>query len=434
MLRSEVTVEEVLRLLPGLEELEVLRLRLMGAAIPDPSRAWDSSSAFSTVDKRILSPGDVESAVAAAELALREYVTSLHDGLRPLFQSFFAGDSDGAARRLIELGERQEEAGRVRGAREFYRSALRLALPLPNKGAQALALRRIGRVSLAMGDLREASSYYERSTELARDSGDVHGEVVARIGAGNAFTWQGRWLEAEQGYRAALALADGSGEGSLELERGQIFNNLGNVATRLERVDEAEGWFARALAIWKTVPSPLDVAVCYHNLAHLRVFQGRLDEARAAYERALAPPVPLTFRAVAASDLAELSRQEGHLTLAEDWARVAEEHAIAAGSPYALGRMYHGRGNIARARGDADGFTFFEKALEIARDKGYRSLEAETLADYAELRIQTGGAEEALAYLEHAREVFHDVGAVHDRARVEAAIRRLTASGAVAEE
>jgi tetratricopeptide (TPR) repeat protein len=432
--RSEATVEEVLRLLPGLEELEFLRLRLIGSAVPDPNRAWDSSSDYATVDKRILRPADVEGAVTQAEEALRDYVALLHDGLRPFFHAFFAGDADAAARHLVAMGERQEEVGRARNAREFYRAALRLSLPLADKGAQVLALRRIGRVSLALGDFPEAASHYERSDELALDSGDLHGQVVARTGAANVLTWQGRWLEAERRYLAALRLAGEGDSETLQLERGQIFNNLANVATRLERVDEAEGWFARASATWQAVSSPQDLAVCLHNEAHLRVLQGRSAEARVVYERALALPVSAAMRASVATDLAELSRQEGHLTLAEDWARVAEEHAIAAGSPYALGRMYHGRGNIARARGDADGFTFFEKALEIARDKGYRSLEAETLADYAELRIQTGGAEEALAYLEHAREVFHDVGAVHDRARVEAAIRRLTASGAVAEE
>jgi tetratricopeptide (TPR) repeat protein len=432
--RSEATVEEVLRLLPGLEELETLRLSLIGAAVPDPDRAWDSSSAYATVDKRILRPADVEAAVAHAEAALIDYVTSLHGGLRPFFQSFFAGDPDTAAGHLVALGERQEDLGRARNAREFYRAALRLSLPLPDKRTQVLALRRIGRVSLLLGDFPEAASHYERSDELAHDSGDLHGQVVARTGSANVLLWQGRWLEAETRYMGALKLAGEWESETLKLERGQIFNNLGNVCTRLERVDEAEAWFARAFATWETVSSPQDLAVCLHNHAHLRVLQGRSAEARLVYERALALPVSAAMRASVATDLAEVSRQEGHLTLAEDWARVAEEHAIAAGSPYSLGRMYHGRGNIARARGDADGFTFFEKALEIARDKGYRSLEAETLADYAELRIQTGGAEEALAYLEHAREVFHDVGAVHDRARVEAAIRRLTASGAVAEE
>lgn len=415
-------------MLPALDELEVLRLRLIRAASPDSRRAWDSSSAYATVDKRILSPEDVERSVEEAEAALRDYVASLHDGLRPLFRSYFTGDFDSAARHLVALGEHHEDAGRVRSARECYRAALRLSLPLPDKGAQVLALRRIARVSLALGEFRDAVAHYDRSAELARHSGDLHAEVVARIGAGNVSNWQDRWPEAERSYLEALRVAEEAG--GLELERGQIFNNLGSVTTRLQRTEEAEEWFDRAFTVWTTVESPLDLSVCLHNQGHLRAMQGRRAEARATYERALALPVPSSLRALISADMAELLSEEGHLTLAEDRARAAEEHAIASGSPYALGRMYYTRGNLARVRGDVDGFTFFEKALEIARDKGYPYLEAETLAQYADLRLRTGGVEEAQAYLERARDMFRELGATQDLSRAEEALSRLSSSEA----
>lgn len=410
-------------MLPALDELEVLRLRLIGAASPDSRRTWDSSSAYATVDKRILTPSEVERSVEEAGVALRDYVASLHDGLRPLFRSFFSGDIDSAARHLIALGESHEDAGRVRSARECYRAALRLSLPLPDKGAQVLALRRIARVSLALGEFRDAAAHYQRSAELARHAGDLHAEVVARIGAGNVSNWQDRWPEAERYYLEALRVAEEVG--GLELEKGQIFNNLGSVTTRLQRLDEAEEWFERGIATWNLVPSTVDLSVCLHNQGHLRVLQGRRADALALYERALALTVPSTFRALISSDIAELLSEDGHLTLAEDRTRAAEEHAIASGSPYALGRMYYARGNLARVRGDVDGFTFFEKALEIARDKGYPYLEAETLAQYADLRLKTGGVEEAQAYLESARDIFCDLGAVRDHNRAQEALARL---------
>jgi len=114
---------------------------------------------------------------------------------------------------------------------------------------------------------------------------------------------------------------------------------------------------------------------------------------------------------------------------AEQWGREAEEHAIAARSPYHLARMYQGRGNIARARRDEGGFTFFEKALQIARDKGYRLLEGETLLEYALLRSQSGETEEAQAYLECARDIFVELGTVHEQVRAEQALRDLTGGG-----
>jgi tetratricopeptide (TPR) repeat protein len=423
--RSDAAVEEVLALLPPLDDLEVLRLRLISYAQPDPRRTWDSSSAFATVDKRILSPDEIDRALDDAEAALREYVASLHQGLRPVLRSFFESDFDAAARHLVALGEQHEEMGRVRSAHQCYGAALRVSLPLAEKGAQVLALRRVGRISLALGEFQEAASHYERSAELARDSADLHGEVIARTGRANVYFWQGRWPEAEAACRAVLALTDTAPKGTLELERGYLFNNLANVSTRLERIADAEEWFERALAIWNVHSSPQDLAVCLHNLAHLRALQGRTDEASTIYERAFQLPITPTLRVAIAVDIAELRLKQGHVTQAEEWAHVAEEHAIAAASPYLLVRFYHSRGNIARSRGDADGFTLYEKALEIARAKGYTYLEAETLADYAELRLQTGGVEEAQAYLERACEMFAELGAVKDQARAEEALARL---------
>jgi tetratricopeptide (TPR) repeat protein len=425
--RPEATIEELLGLIPELDELEVLRLRLVATAVRDPGKEWDSSSAYTTIDKRLVTPEAAERAIAEAEQALHDHVTALHRGLRPFFESFFSGDRSEAARHLIALGEEMEESGRAMAARRCYRAALSVSLPLPGKGSQVLALRRIARVSLNVGDFQEAAAYYERSAELARDSGDVPAEVVARTGLGNVLSWQGRWAEAEQNYHDALALTDGD-TGSLTLERGQIYNNLANLTTRLHRLDEAEGWFESAFRVWESFTSPVDLAICNHNHAHLREAQERWDDARRSYEAALKQPVSSTIRAIVATDFAEWWLHEGYLTQAEEWARVAEEHAIASGSPYTLGHMYRGRGNLARAAGEVDGLTFYEKALEIARTKQYPLLEGETLLDYAALRSQNGGAEEAIAYLERASELFREQGAVGELARAQAALNELHAA------
>ncbi|HEY7768963.1 MAG TPA: tetratricopeptide repeat protein [Longimicrobium sp.] len=300
-----------------------------------------------------------------------------------------------------------------------------MSLPLADKSLQVLALRRMGRVALALAHLPEATSYYERSAELARDSGDVRAEVAARTGVGNVRMYQGRWPDAERIYREALDLAQTVDSSDATLELGQLYNNLGSATTRTGELDEAEQWLERALAVWEEVKSPIDQGVCLMNLGHLRENQERLAETQEAYEAALALPVPTSFKSLAAADLADIYLKEGFVTRAEEMARVAEEHAIAASSPYSLAYMYRNRGNLARARGHEDGFTFYEKALEIARAKGYPSLEADTLADYAELRRVTGGVEEAEAYLERARDIFAQLGASQNAARVQRSLDAL---------
>lgn len=426
MTRSSATLEELFCLLPELEELEVFRLTLVGLAVPNPGKEWDSSTAYATIDKRIVTVDRLESAIDESEKALHEYISSLHAVLRPLFRSYWSGSNGDTASHLIDLGDRQEKEGMYRKARQCYDVALTLSLPLADKGPQIQALRKIARVALALGDLQEALSYYQRSAELASDAGDAHAEIVARTGLGNVRLWQGRWAEAESCYKEALTLVErAEDDASVLLERGQLYNNLGTSATRQMRLEEANAWFTQALGIWRTLPSPFDLAVCHHNTGLLRDIQGRREEARQIYHHALSLPIPSGMWAGIAIDLAESYLRDGHMSQAEHWGRAAEERAIATRSPYFLGRMYHGRGTIARARGDDGGFTFFEKALQIAREKEYRFLEAEILVDYALLRIQSGEAEEAQAYLEQARGTFQELGAVHELERAEQALRTL---------
>jgi tetratricopeptide (TPR) repeat protein len=296
-------------------------------------------------------------------------------------------------------------------------------------------LRKIARVALSLGGFQEALSYYQRCAELAQDSADLHAEIIARTGSGNVRLWQGRWADAECCYLEVLGLLDAAdSQDRFLLERAQLYNNLGNAATRQMQLSEAEAWFEKALEVWAIVQSPFDRAVCYHNKALLRDVQGRREEARECYLQALELPIPSGMWAGIAIDLAESYLRDGHASQAEELGRAAEERAISARSPYFLGRMYHGRGNIARALGDDGGFTFFEKALQIAREKGYPLLEGEALVDYARLRIQTGGEEEAQAYLDRAREIFTETGAIHELSRVEQVSQELRKLLAVSNE
>jgi tetratricopeptide (TPR) repeat protein len=424
--QAPMTLERLFHLLPDLEEVEELRLSFVDASVPDPETRWDSARAYVTIDKRVVSPALIEQVISDAEEEAHQYVARLFSSVRPLLRTLWNGDDAEAATHLIELGERQEQCGRYRKARQCFQTALAVSLPLTDKQPQIVALRRIGRVALSLGELQEALQHYQRSCELARNARELHGEVVAQTGCGNVLAVQGRWDEAEQCYRSALRRAAGSDEAeSYRIERAQLYNNLGMVATRQGRAEQAEIWFQKALAIWSDASSPADLAICYHNQALLREQLGRREEARRILDQALDLPIPLALRATIEIDLAESFLADGQLSQAVRLGREAEEHAIAARSPYYLAHVYRGLGNIARASGDEDGFTFFEKSLQIARQKDYRLVEGETLVDYARLRTRMGEFEEAQAYLEQARQIFSALGAVQEHARAEAGLRDL---------
>jgi tetratricopeptide (TPR) repeat protein len=424
-MRAHVALEEIDRLLPRLEELEGLRGGLTTAAVPDPQKEWASSRAYATIDKRVLTCEVVERTLDEAEAAVKEQVSTLFGGLRALVKHHWRGEEAAAAQDLISLGEAEESRSQFVRARTLYCAALTASLPLADKSPQILALRRIARALFNEGQLNDGREYYARSAELARAAGEVRSEIIARTGIGNVLVFQGRWAEATAAYQSALLLLETANGSAYALERGHLYNNLGMVHVRTGELDEAEKWLSLGRELWSRLDSPVDSAIWGHVMGLLRTQQGQLDEARDVLLRAIALPVPPTIRSVIATDLSDLYLREGLLTQAEQWGREAETYAIASGSPYQISHMYAGLGNIARARGDDGGITFFEKAVETARVNGQGIAEGEALTDYALLRASMGQPDEAQAYLERAREIFVELGAAHDLARVEEALESI---------
>jgi tetratricopeptide (TPR) repeat protein len=406
---SSLPLEGIFRLLPDVAELEDLRQSLLSRASRDPTKEWSRAGIYSTLDKRLLDGADVRQAIDETAASAVEQAERLHAVCGQVCEAALAGDEAGAARALIDLAEADERNGRFARASSILDAALSLSLPFHDKGLQLLALRRIARVLRGRGDLSEALLYYDRSRELASATGDTYGEVVALIGAGTVMSLQGKWALAEESSTAALGLLTRE-PGAHLLELGQVYNNLGAMATRLGRFGDAEGRFALATELWARVDSPHDLAVCRYNLGILRARQGRPGAAMEMYEHALALGIPAAFRTVIAIELAQLYAEQGDSTAAQDWAWEAEKQAIASRSPYALGNMYLGLGKIARLTDQEAGFVFHEKALEIARRTSLSLLEAETLLDYGLLRQQIGETDEASNYLKRAREIFIQLG------------------------
>lgn len=428
MERAHATVDELCRLFPDLEELEYLCLGIAASAHLDAERKWSKSGVFSTMDGRVVSPDEVQRVVKEAEAKLHQHITTTFAALHPVLRAFWAGDTAGAALALIGVGDAQEQAGRIRKALECFQAAFRLALPLPDKSAQIIALRRMGRMEKVLGNLQEAAAHYHRSAGLARDTNDAKNEVIARTGYGNVLLLQERWPEAEASYRTALECVEAATDpNDLLPERAQLLYNSGTAFTQQGRFDEAEQVLDLAQQILLGLDSPADLAICYHCRGTLRRMQQRPEEGREFFQTALELDAAPSIRAVIALDLAQAYLADGFVSDAIRHARKAEGYALAARSPYSIGETYRGLGVIGRARGEESAIVFFEKALQIARDKEYPLLEGETLLEYAALRTRMGDLEEARAYLLRAAEVFEEIGSEHEKNLAQQALTGLPA-------
>lgn len=416
----------LLTLVPEVEVLEGLRFALARHALTDPSHEWSDVADTGTIDVRVLDRGAVIAAVAEAAAEARQEIEAIYSAVGEALAAALDGSPADAAERLITAGAEREENGRYTAALRFFRAAYEASLPIGDRHAEIVALRRMGRLLISSGEVAQAESCYRRSAELAHDLGETREEVIARTGLGNVYLRTGQSVAAEEAYREALALVEASGGEGLEKERAQLMNNLAQISVMMGRLDEAHDWIRTAADLWQKVHSPTDFAVHNAASAHVAWAEGDLPRARDSYQRALDHDPPDLLRAAYAIDLANVYLELGDVTAARQYGREAEQAALSAGSVGYLTEVYRGLGNIARDSG-GEPVALYEKSLEIARKNGLRLSEAETLIDYARLQRATGNEEEGRAFLEYAVDLLDDLGAAADARRAREELDRTPA-------
>lgn len=408
-----VTLDRLLRCLPELPAVAPLREALLAASVPDPSKRWASSAAYATYDKRVVDATDLAQVVTSAQQDAQAQVDALFGGLAELLNAASSGDDAGAARHLVQLGERAEAEDRPHTALAFYRTALKLAAPQVERAPLILALRRTARAHLALGEPAEALAFYRASAEDAAASGDTASAVIAGTGIGNVLAFQGRWADAESAYQGAY-------DAALNVDdrlRAQLCVNLSLVAREQQRLEEAEAWLEQARGAWERM-SDGDRSVWWNNQGLLSMERGDHERAAKAFEAALDCAGGHFDRAMIYDNRAELAARLQHLSDAIDLSRKAEEHALAAGAPRALAEVYVRMGKLCGLNRDANGVTFFEKALELCRAGQYPLLEGTAHLEYGLFRQSLSEHDDAQPHLLRAREIFRDLGSERMAARV----------------
>ena len=163
---------------------------------------------------------------------------------------------------------------------------------------------------------------------------------------------RGRLDEAEDWYRKSLAidieLADKAGIAS-------TYHQLGVVAQYRGRPDEAEDWYRKSLAIKEEYGGRPSIAISYHQLGMVAQHRGRLDEAEDWYRKSLAIDIELADKAGIAStyhQLGVVAQYRGRLDEAEEWYReslaIKEQLDDTAGMAFSFGQL----GLLAEDRGE----------------------------------------------------------------------------------
>jgi tetratricopeptide (TPR) repeat protein len=334
------------------------------------------------------------------------------------------GDWAGAARALVAAGEAEESARRLPQAAQLYRRALELGRKPRDRRAEGLAWRRLGRVLRLSGRLDDAATHYRRGLEVADAEGDLEGVVIAAQGLGNVAVDRGLWDEAGRWYEDGLAKLDGA---SPSLLHWQLCNNLAVAALRSGRLDESEAWLRRAEQLGAALGAEASPAIVENNRGRLHAARGDDAAAETSYRRALDAVEGGFTRCRLLVNLAETLLRRGAVTEAEAAARRAEAAAIEYRLAQPLADAYRVLGQIARHRGDAEGFLFFEQALDLCREYALPEVEyAATQYEYGLSEAALGLGESARARFERAREIFQRLGSLAEVQRASEALARLS--------
>ena len=411
-------IDHALKALPEVDDLVHLREALISTALEDRERAWDAI-AYATVETRLADPAALEARVAElAERARARVEAVLRHSVRSL-RALQAGDEAEAARALAAAGEVEEDEGRLDAAEGFYRQALALGRRPRDRSVEGLALRRLGRVARERGRLDEALRFYMAGYDVAAAQRDVEGAIVGCQGAGNVYVDQGMWEDAQVWYGRGLEMLGTDPPPSRLL--WQLRSNLAVVARRTGDLDGSADWLDQADAAVQALGDAAGILPVENGRARLLMERGRLDEAEAAFRRSLEGQGTPALRGAVLTNLAECLLARGKLRESEAASRELEQIAVVHGLTPLLPHVYRGLGAVARARSDAEGFVFFEQALDLCRGPGMPPVElAATQHEYARFDAHAGRLESAAARLEEALALFRRLGMRAETERAEA--------------
>lgn len=206
--------------------------------------------------------------------------------------------------------------------------------------------------------------------------------------------------DAERAYRkilAALAVLPASAS-QKSLMAGQYLQ-LGRVNQLRGRLDEAEDWCRRSLAIWEELGDRQFIAGIYYQLGMVSQDRGRLDEAEDWLRKSLASNEEFGDRdlmAITYHQLGWVAQDRGRLDDAEDWYRrslaVSEERDNRSG----IASSYHHLGNVAyeRERLD-DAEEWYRRSLAVSEELGDRRIMGITYHQLGQIAQDRGRLDEA---------------------------------------
>ncbi len=379
--------EEVRPLIPDIEELEPLVERLIRLSEPDPGSRWAGSGALATLGSRLVDPSHLEAAVPDLIEEVRSRTEEILTATVRALGLCSSHEPEAAVPLLAEAAQRELERGRLRAAYALSASALRVADHLLDRRVALQAYLVVARVRRIEGRLDESRVAYGAALDLARRAEQTLQAATAAIGLGNLEVDHHDWIAARRWYDVAEELLGGATD--VPPHRWHLALNRCILAREEGDLDAAEGFLAKARALSHGDPDA--VPIVSNARGQLLFARNELRAAESAFREALTHVRAADARITIRVNLAETLVARGHLILAQDEARAAEEDALAHGVTSRLPEVYRMLGEVAAAAGLPDAFLFFEQALEVIDSRALPLAERiRVLEAYANFHARNG--------------------------------------------
>ncbi|MEM7587721.1 MAG: tetratricopeptide repeat protein, partial [Acidobacteriota bacterium] len=334
-------------------------------------------------ERRPTTPQDRQRAEAAALLAGK---ADLPRALE-LWQAL--GDDFWQAETLYRLGAAAQEPAAALSAYERS-AALYAAAGDPRQ--QGFVLNQIGVLHHRDGRPEQAIARLEQALDVQRSAGARLGEAISSINLGQIRRTQGRYHEAQQLYRQALEALD---EQRDRLQRAQTFHNLGVLYRILHRDELAEDYLTRAAGAAAGIGYQNLQAAALNQLGKLEQQRGETSAALPFHQRALELRSQTGHRRGEANTLIDLGLSYRTLERLDE-ARTAYDTALAVlddlpPRPRIRAEVLLALGALEiRLEQPTAAAEHLQQAVELARDFDDPAGEAEGLYRLAQANAQQG--------------------------------------------
>ncbi len=244
---------------------------------------------------------ELERKIGQACYYLGEWAEARAHWQRALEISERAGDEEGRAVALHNLGILAQRQGDYAAARCFYQQSLEITQVMEDQAGLASTLHQLGTLDQAQGDYAAARHFYQQSLEITQALEDQAWVALTTWGLGNIAYDQGDYDEARGKWQEALAVFEELGD---RKNKAGMLHQLGLLAQAQGDYAAAHRFYQRSLEIKQALGDRAGVATSTAQMALLEEAEGNVARALELIRQAEA-----TFRQLS-SPMAEQARQE----------------------------------------------------------------------------------------------------------------------------